>query len=211
MIGGIIMDVQLKKHGPFQIHTAMGRSDDWKQLGLTDDQVQTINNIGYGTNKSYSGFAEYLNAIHPNRRYTVTKTKFDMGDFTEAYEVTFVEVGLEAYYKRRAALEEELNLLNMLIASEERKQSKTEHAEALVKEISVKVYNFFGFYPAIVHDEENEQLIVSISAGKGRKIMQSIIDYIEAKFTDLQWTSLKVDEKLVATFTLGDTDNAGKV
>lgn len=70
----------------FTIYTSMGRSDGWSKLGLTKDQIKTINDIGYGTNKKYSGFSEYLNTLDLFD-YKVRCIQSDSGDFSETYEV----------------------------------------------------------------------------------------------------------------------------
>lgn len=70
----------------FTIYTSMGRSDGWSKLGLTSDQIKTLNDIGYGTNKNYSGFAEYLNTLDLFD-YRVRCIQGDSGDFSETYEV----------------------------------------------------------------------------------------------------------------------------
>lgn len=71
----------------FTICTGMGRSSNWSKLGLTDDQIQTLNDIGYGSNRKYSGFEEYLNTLD-SFEYKVRLVRADSGDFSEMYEIT---------------------------------------------------------------------------------------------------------------------------
>jgi len=70
----------------------MGKSNDWRKFGLTDEVVNVINKIGYGTVEPYghgmSGIISYLREVDPDFTYSYNQTHFDHGDFSESYEVS---------------------------------------------------------------------------------------------------------------------------
>jgi len=75
----------------FMISTALGRSRDWGALGLTKRQIEELNTIGY-TGKDSAGKRrtreQYLNSLDNGFVYTIQQTKFDNGDYTEAFAVS---------------------------------------------------------------------------------------------------------------------------
>jgi Spy/CpxP family protein refolding chaperone len=78
----------------FNIHCAMGSSNDWKQLGITEEQHQFLNDIGYrGSNKMGCTLEEYLNQLHKGKyTYDVSLTAMNNQEYTQTYLVIRVAV-----------------------------------------------------------------------------------------------------------------------
>lgn len=74
----------------------MGISDDWNKIeGLTVENINTLNNIGYGNEKKYgkgvNGLETYLNTIAgKNIKHKVEIMSFDRAEFTERLLITTV-------------------------------------------------------------------------------------------------------------------------
>lgn len=82
------MDIQT-----FSISCGMGKSNDWKQLNINDEQIKFLNKIGYCGEKStgYS-FESYLNEIHKEKySYKVQWQSGDSAEFTDNYIVIRVK------------------------------------------------------------------------------------------------------------------------
>lgn len=77
----------------YEIRTGMGKSSHWVDLGLTEEDQQILNDIGYGTNKEYSSREEYLNKKYEGKYlFSIQQTEWDTGDFCEAFRVAKVTI-----------------------------------------------------------------------------------------------------------------------
>lgn len=76
----------------FEIKCAMGTSFDWKNLDITGEQHQFLNDIGYrGTEKMGYTYEEYLNEIHKDKyKYMVEHTSHSNSLFTDTYKISRV-------------------------------------------------------------------------------------------------------------------------
>ena len=77
----------------FRIYTGMGKSNDWAALGLTKEQQEHLDTIGYsGSFGEFTTFEEYLNSINPDQQvYTVQKIRENNAEFTAEYAVSVFE------------------------------------------------------------------------------------------------------------------------
>lgn len=77
-----------------RIHTGMGKSSHWVDIGITQQQNDILNDIGYGTNKNYGsdsvGFENFLNTIDPQIVYKVECIQRDNGDYSATFFVVQV-------------------------------------------------------------------------------------------------------------------------
>jgi hypothetical protein len=72
------------------IHCSMGSSNDWKQLGVTETELNFLNDIGYkGSGRMGINMEDYLNKIHSGRyHYTINRSGGNATEFTDVYTVT---------------------------------------------------------------------------------------------------------------------------
>lgn len=76
----------------FHIETGCGQTQQWKEAGLNEQQSKDLNDIGYSgklngvrmTRQTY--FDQQVNNDKLN--YTIQQTKWDNGDFSEAFTLT---------------------------------------------------------------------------------------------------------------------------
>lgn len=76
----------------FHISTGMGTTNQWANAGLNEAQSKALNDIGYSgkfngvrmTRQTY--FDQHVNNKKLN--YTIQQTKWDRGDFAEAFILT---------------------------------------------------------------------------------------------------------------------------
>jgi hypothetical protein len=73
----------------FNINCSMGKSDDWKQLDITTEQHQFLNDIGCrGCKKMKCTLEEYLNQLHKDKyNYDVSLIAMNNSEYTETYLV----------------------------------------------------------------------------------------------------------------------------
>jgi hypothetical protein len=78
----------------FTIYCGMGSSNDWAKLGITKEQHQFLNDIGYkGADKMGYHFEDYLNEIHKDKyKYQVEHTACNHGEYTDTYKVSRVSI-----------------------------------------------------------------------------------------------------------------------
>jgi hypothetical protein len=78
----------------FEISCGMGRSNDWLKLGITKEQHEMLNDIGYrGVKDMGYTTEEYLNKIHNGKyQYKILWLGGDNSLFTDKYMVTRVEL-----------------------------------------------------------------------------------------------------------------------
>jgi hypothetical protein len=98
----------------YTVHTGMGRIQNPNDLPLTEEQIKTLNEIGYsgGKNSNFKSRVEYLNSLDPKVQWDIKQTKFDDGDFSEMFIFTRVEKTFDEFVsdskEKRADLKKQL-------------------------------------------------------------------------------------------------------
>lgn len=75
------------------IKRCMGKSDDWKFIeGLTDENIEILNGIGYGSIKDKGTLNEYLNTLNNGYKYAITTVCYNGQEYTDELAVSYCKV-----------------------------------------------------------------------------------------------------------------------
>lgn len=82
------------KINQYIIRTVSGKGmpNQWEKIGfLTKQDIETLNDIGYGSNKQFTR-KEYLNQKYKGKyAFDINQIGFDNGDFCEVFNVVVVK------------------------------------------------------------------------------------------------------------------------
>lgn len=76
-----------------KIELCMGKSKKWEEVpGLSEEDIKTLNGIGYGTIKDKGSISDYLESLNNGYAYCVKCIEENSFEYTEILAVAYFKI-----------------------------------------------------------------------------------------------------------------------